>query len=575
MTREITPVLSDVELSRAAGNPSKPRLASVVCAVVLALIVSPGDAEAQTPQFDVGQGISVNSERDRYLRVLQTLGLVRAYPWTVRGFSPAEERLLLPVEGVLHPWASAFGSPPVADGGLRVGGVPFEGGATFNSTFPYGSNDGALWAGRGVTAFARGGVYARWRGVNLRFAPEVFWAQNAGFDLADNGRDGPDAFRDPRYPGHIDLPQRFGDRPYRGAVLGTSRLTVDLPWTTVGISSEARIWGPSLAYPLLMGDEAGGFPHVFLRSARPLGPGFFRVHGQVMVGYLDQSDWSPIRADVRSRYMTGAVITVESDFLPGLEVGVERFVQGPWEGGPDAMSKVLRPFSRGVSISPGDGNNIGNENQMAGGFVRWVVVGTGIEVFAEAIREDYGRDIRHLLVEPDDLLVRSVGFRRAWTSLGGNIWAIRGEFVSAQLHHGERDGLVNVFGLDPIARYLHRGLLQGHTLNGQLLAAPAAFGGSGWTIAIEDYRPSGRTTVEVTREVRLNWLAGVSRDSEVAARNSVRYGLSVDIVRFRAGTEIAVVGGPQVELNRNLVPGWTAWNLNLGVAFRGLRFGPD
>ena len=575
MIREIAHVPTDVEFSRAAGNPSKPRLMAVVCAVVLALIVSPGDAEARTPQFDVGQGIEVNSERDRYLRVLQTLGLVRAYPWTVRGFSLAEERLLLPVEGVRHPWASAFGSPPVADGGLRAGSVPFEGGVTYNSTYPYGSNDGALWAGRGLTAFARGGVYARWKGVDLRFAPELFWAQNAGFDLAGNRGDGPDAYRDPRYPGQIDLPQRFGDRPYRRATLGSSRLSVELPWTTVGISSEARIWGPSLAYPLLLGDEAGGFPHVFLRSARPLGPGVLRVHGQLMVGYLGQSDWSPVQNSVaRSRFMTGAVITLQSDVLPGFEIGVERFVQGPWEGGLDAVSNVGRPFTNGVSTGLGDGNNIGDENQIAGGFVRWVVVGTGIEIFAEAVRDDYGRSIRHFLLEPDDLLVRSVGLRRAWTSLSGSIWAIRGEFVSSQAPHSERADR-SAGGPIPSARYVHVVLIQGHTVHGQLLAAPAAFSGSGWTIAVEDFRPSGRTTVEVTREVRLNWLSGLSRDSEVAARNSVRYGLSVDIVRFWAGTEVAVVGGPQVELNRNLVLGWTAWNLNLGVSFRGLRFDSD
>jgi hypothetical protein len=574
MIREITHVLSDVELSRAAGNPSKPRLMAVVCAVVLALIVSPGDAEAQTRHFDVGQGIAGNSEQDRYLRVLQSLGLVRAYPWAVRGFSPAEERLLLPVEGARHPWEAAFGSGPVADGELRVGSVPFEGGVTYNSTFPHGSNDGAVWAGRGVTTFARGGVYARWRGVDLRFAPELFWAQNAGFDLADNGGDGPDAYRDPRYPGSIDLPQRFGDRPYLRAALGRSRLSVELPWTTVGISSEARTWGPSLGYPLLLGDEAGGFPHVFLRSARPLGPGVLSVHGQLMVGYLGQSDWSPVQGSgARSRYMTGAVITVGSDLLPGLEIGVERFVQGPWQGGLDAVSNVGKPFTKGVSTGYDDGN-IENENQIAGGFVRWVVVGTGIEIFAEAVRDDYGRSIRHFLLEPDDLLVRSVGLRRAWTSLSGSIWAIRGEFVSSQALHSERADR-SAHGPIPSARYVHRALFQGHTLHGQLLAAPAAFSGAGWTVAVEDYRPSGRTTVEVTREVRLNWLTGLSQDSEVAARNSVRYGLSVDIVRFWAGTEIAVVGGPQVELNRNLVLGWTAWNLNLGVAFRGLRFDSD
>ncbi len=574
MIREITPVYSEIGRSLVAGNLSKWRLASVLCAIALAFGVLASVAEAQTRRFDVGQGIEVNSERDRYLRVLQTLGLVRAYPWTVRGFSPAEERLLLPVEGVRHPWAAAFGSPSVADGELRVGVVPFEGGATYNSTFPYGSNDGALWAGRGVTTFARGGVYARWRGVDLRFAPEVFWAQNAGFDLAGNRGDGPDAYRDPRYPGSIDLPQRFGDRPYLRAALGRSRLSVELPWTTVGISSEARTWGPSLGYPLLLGDEAGGFPHVFLRSARPLGPGVLRVHGQLMAGYLGQSDWSPVQdAGARSRYMTGAVITVGSDLLPGLEIGVERFVQGPWQGGLDAVSNVGKPFTKGVSTGTDDGNIL-DENQIAGGFVRWVVVGTGIEIFAEAVRDDYGRSIRHFWLEPDDLLVRSVGLRRAWTSLSGSIWAIRGEFVSSQAPHSERADR-SAGGPIPSARYVHGVLIQGHTLQGQLLAAPAAFSGAGWTVAVEDYRPSGRTTVEVTREVRLNWLAGLSQDSEVAARNSVRYGLSVDIVRFWAGTEVAVVGGPQVELNRNLVLGWTAWNLNLGVAFRGLRFDSD
>ena len=271
--------------------------------------------------------------------------------------------------------------------------------------------------------------------------------------------------------------------------------------------------------------------------------------------------------------MTGAVITVGSDLLPGLEIGVERFVQGPWQGGLDAVSNVGKPFTKGVSTGTDDGNIL-DENQIAGGFVRWVVVGTGIEIFAEAVRDDYGRSIRHFLLEPDDLLVRSVGLRRAWTSLSGSIWAIRGEFVSSQAPHSERADR-SAGGPIPSARYVHGVLIQGHTLQGQLLAAPAAFSGAGWTVAVEDYRPSGRTTVEVTREVRLNWLAGLSQDSEVAARNSVRYGLSVDIVRFWAGTEVAVVGGPQVELNRNLVLGWTAWNLNLGVAFRGLRFDSD
>src|SRR5256885_15910969 len=50
---------------------------------------------------------AVGSEMENYLRYLQIDGKAPLYPWTVRGFSPAELDRLLTISGH-HPWESAF-----------------------------------------------------------------------------------------------------------------------------------------------------------------------------------------------------------------------------------------------------------------------------------------------------------------------------------------------------------------------------------------------------------------------------------------------------------------------------------
>jgi len=520
---------------------------------------------AQSPRFDIGAGISVNSEEERYLRTLQSLGLVRAYPWTIRGFLPSEGQSLLPADSVEHPWEGAFDVARERRKGFRFGTVAPEVAVVFNSTYPYGSNDGAVWAGRGLTGVTRGGIYARWGPVHLRLAPEAFWAQNADFELVENGLEGAGAFLDPRYPYHIDLPQRFGGEHHSRLSLGSSELSVTLPGVTLGAGGSAKHWGPSESYPLLLGDEAGGFPHAFVRTTRPLNAFIGGLQAYVMVGYLGQSTWSTATGEP-GRFTSGSAVVLTPAVFPGLEIGVERFVSGPWSGTANAMSKVLKPFGTGVSTGTADGNP-GDENQLAGAFIRWVLPNAGLEVYAEAVREDFGRDMRHLLVEPDDLMARVLGLRRTWSMGPDKIRVLRGEVVSAEVHHSERGDRVLVYGAQPYPRYLHGVVSQGHTVGGQLLSSTAAFSGSGWTVAVDSYGPTGRTTLEVTREKRLDWLPAGRMEAGLA---SVRYGLSLQSLRAWRGSELLFAINPSVELNRNLVRGNTAWNLNIVLGMRGL-----
>jgi hypothetical protein len=57
----------------------------------------------------------------------------------------------------------------------------------YNSAFPYGSNDGAVWPGRGLTWAIDLGVAFRVGPFSGTFNPFAFSAQNRAFRLQPNG----------------------------------------------------------------------------------------------------------------------------------------------------------------------------------------------------------------------------------------------------------------------------------------------------------------------------------------------------------------------------------------------------
>ena len=152
-------------------------------------------------------------ELENYLRYLQTLGLVPAYPWGLRAFSPAELDRVFPRD-TTHPWAARYNLVPRPVGGLSVDWVAPTVSARVNSTFPYGYNDGPIWAGKGITFAAQAGVAVHRGPVSLTLAPMGFVAQNAAFRLEPNGQAGPLTYADGLNPTFIDLPQRFGGSSY-------------------------------------------------------------------------------------------------------------------------------------------------------------------------------------------------------------------------------------------------------------------------------------------------------------------------------------------------------------------------
>jgi hypothetical protein len=475
---------------------------NILAAALMAVVLGSDGTEAgaqDTARVELSRWILPGSDVENYVRALQTLGMVRRYPWSARSFSGHELRRLT-VDSTAHPWSAhpSLAGSPRRFGGLSVDVAPLKGTTWYNTALPYGMNDGAVWVGRGLTVAGSAGVSATWGPVELTLAPEVFWAQNRAFDLLPTG-DSTRPFADPLWPTDVDRPQRFGNESYGRADAGQSGIRVDLAGLALGVSNVHQAWGPMTEFPLIMGTNAPGFAHAFLGTSRPVNIGIGRVHGRVIYGRLEQSEFSPVATLNPSRFGSGMVAVFEPRFLPGLELGASRFFHVVW---PDSglesryFTHIFQSFLKqriGEVFAPFPGDpNSSTDNQLASVFARWVLPGGGFELYGEFGREDHNRDPRDLMLEPDNNAAYGLGARKAWNR-DGCLLVARAEVVNLA---------TSVLGRHRAqhAWYRHTFTQQGHTNHGQLIAAPGIVGsGAGATAALEQYTPLGLRRVAWTR----------------------------------------------------------------------------
>jgi hypothetical protein len=464
-------------------------------APLLAVVFAVAPLHGQAQNVGGRSEIFAGSDLERYLRYLQTLGLAGAYPWTIRDFGPPEIDSLVP-RSAAHPWADRYDLAPRRETG-RVGldVVRPTASARFNSAFPFGGNDGPIWAGRGLTEAIQLGVRARWRAVSLTVAPIAFRAENRAFMLMPNGMSGEQAFGDRQYPTRVDRPQRFGTRPYALLDPGESALRIDTRLIALGISSAEQAWGPADTYPFILGNNAAGFPHVFAGTGMPWNLWLGHLQARLVYGKLEQTSYSSVDTGDGRRFASGLVVSLQPRGMSGLELGASRFFHMFWpDGGPtwtDLRTPIESFFKRRLTTAKtGDDN----ANQLASAFVRWVLPHSGMEVYGEFGREDHNWDSRDLILEPDHASAHSFGFRKAWPVSPRRMIALRGEWIEMRLNTLTRNR--DIGG----GYYLNSTVRQGHTERGQLLGADVTAGsGSATTLALECYTPNGRWTASWAR----------------------------------------------------------------------------
>jgi hypothetical protein len=499
-----------------------------------------GLSQSRTSETGLNE-IFADSELENYLRYLQTTGEVALYPWSLRGFSPVEIDRLLP-SGAVHPWSSRFPLRRDSTSGPTWSVVAPRAALTYNSRFPFGSNDGAVWAGRGLTTAVQAGVSGRWGPISAVVAPIFFRAENTD--------PGPDDL-DRRY---IDLPARFGSGAYRRIDPGQSTLRVDLPIVTFGVSTANQHWGPVGDLPLIMGSNAPGFPHAFLGTSEPVNLWAAHLHARLVWGRLTTSPFATTPADSTHRLASALVVSLTPRGVPGLEVGLTRFFNVPWPEDGLGRSDLTRPLDHFLKRSADyyEGNRVDiRDDQLVSVFARWVAPRSGFEVYGEYGREDYNFDRRDFIVEPDHTGAYSVGVRKAWERDDGFL-ALRMEVLNSRRSHLARVRSQGTF-------YTHVGGV-GHTNMGQILGSDAGFGGAGSVVALDRYSSNGRFSVtweRVLRQARETFRdPALEYDPDAM---DVQHAIRVERLIFRRGFDLVPAITGVYEMNRNF--GGDAFNL--------------
>jgi hypothetical protein len=525
----------------------------------VALVASPltGQAAPSVGFLDVG------SERERYLRLQQLLGEISFYPWSIRGLGPTDLHHVDSIGRSATTWSRRDDLALGTWRGMRWAVLPVQVPVAFNSAFPYGFNDGPIWAGKGLTVAVQGGFAAQVGPLSVQFEPMAFDARNDGFTSRSTGIPGNGAFANAYYPSFIDVPERFGSRHYASFSAGQSTVRVDIGPLAVAFSTANQFWGPALENPIILGNNAAGFPHAFLGTAHPVSVFIGRIYTRVVWGQLDQTPYAPVIPGSR-RLMAGVVGVFMPRGIDGLELGATRFSHSPWPDNGISGVSLLKPF-KGVGVpASATGDSARGDNQLGSLFFRWALPGTGAEVYGEYGRDDHWIDLRDIWLEPDHSAAYLLGLQRVWRQKSTGLLVIRGEFLNTRI-----PALVQSRGEAPW--YAHTVMRQGHTERGQLLGSPGGLGGGAAFLAVDRYTASQRWTLRWGRlmrsESRLDSTLVNQFSTEIPdpPRADVMYTLGLEHVRPVPRGLITVGVNGVWDLNRDFLH--DQFNLNVVFGF--------
>ena len=473
------------------------RLFALTLLVQIAATTGRLDAQASgTTTLDFVTG----GEFEGYLRALQVAGIGQLEPWSTRGFSPRAIIQMARADST-GPWAlrKNFRDARFFTGRTSVGAI-------VNTSFPYGANDGPVWAGRGITLVGAGGVGGRFGPLSFAVSPTAFVASNAPFALIPNGQSGNVAYNSGFFSQTVDFPQRFGNGAYSRLDPDASTLRFDSRFISVGLSTGNEWIGPATEYPFLLGNNAPGFPHLFVSTGDPLNLWFARVQARVMWGKLYQSDFSPVSGSGHYvsqgesgtvRLMASSQIVFLPRGVPGLELGFARFIHVPYRLGDPTGAFWRKPFKTFfLKNEYASGDTTGADNQLASVFFRWAFPHSGFELYGERGYEDQFYDFRDFVQEPDHEREYMLGFQKTLLRSNGVLDVLKAEVLNYQLPTIAR---VRLEG----AIYTHAPLRQGHTNRGQLLGASAGIGvAAASTLSWTRYSARGSSTFLLRRIVR-------------------------------------------------------------------------
>lgn len=389
---------------------------------------------------------------------------------------------------------SATSNPPAlaASLGLRL---------NFNSAFPSSVEPGAAWTGRGATSTLQPRVAARWRGLTLVLAPELWSSANRPPRLIP-GAPAANPYADAMRPCCIDLPQRLGPGAVARLDPGQSALELRALGARVAFTSAAVRIGPGLSHGILLSPDAPGFPRVEIGTSRPFRTPIGDFQGTLAAGEVGQTAWAP---DRRTGSRSGSFL--EARWRPlsndNLELGGARFYNRDWKGA--RFRDLLAPFGS-LFVDAQTFQGAAADNQLVSIFGVIRSPAAGFELWAEFGLNDRQTDFRELVVELEHNSAWLFGLRRAWLATDGALWSVEATGASAKIPPIERFRVQSIM-------YEHFPVTQGHTNRGHLLGTRLLERNGGSELRIDRQAARGRIGLILgTRDLSQDRALAVTED---------------------------------------------------------------
>jgi len=337
--------------------------------------------------------------------------------------------------------------------------APVETFITFNSAIAKGDNDGALWQGRGLNSVVRGGIEYSCSWASVRFAPEIWGAQNRDFDIIDTEYSS--GYGDYWTP--FDRLQRYGEDPVYDFSFGKSDIRFYfLRHFTAGVSTETVTLGPGKITGIILSNNAEGFPHIDFGTSGAV-PLFSlgTVEIRAMFGILRESDYFDNDSSNDFGWISGLSAAWAPVFIRNFSFGFNYYYDKPMSGWDERDLIRFIPYLD-ASNPPGD-----QKDMMVSITFEWIFPSAGFTVYGEWARNDNFGDLSDLFAEPEHAQALTLGFSQRLNTLrDGAHLVLSGEFSNLG-----QERTLERRPAGPWYRHAWAGWSQGHTNRGQVLGA--------------------------------------------------------------------------------------------------------
>jgi hypothetical protein len=415
------------------------------------------------PKLSAPALILVTSESVDQLRTSQLVsGVAKGESLLLRSASSLTPTAILPI------------------GGWHAIALPPQFLVVINTAIPFSQNNGSLWAGNGVSTRTLFGFKLESSRARLILAPEMILSANSSWVLRHDFyvKDLPpdrSPYDFPFYVGAftIDQPMRFGNKAISRIDLGETTAMLSSNRVAVGFSNENEWWGPGIRNAIVLSNNAPGFPHLFVRTARPLKTRVGDVEMRWLVGGLTESAYFDTVTTNNTRSLAAIAATLQTRWDPNLSLGFARSVYATATGWSQIPGRWFDVFAR----TSGTDSAAVRKDHLFSLFARWVFPEDGVELYAEWARLLVPASLRDFLIAPNHTQGYTLGLQWSPTLRDGN-FRLQGEITQLEQSATFRDK-------PGPSWYTSTRVIQGYTNRGEMLGASIGPGSSSQFLALD------------------------------------------------------------------------------------------